>query len=428
MSAILGKRVGNPDHWPRDLGRLYRVAAQRAMSDELKRLRARLARRKRRRDAPPASNGNAGLASNFLDLAHAKLRPGGTLALVMPASLALGGSWKPSRALLAMHYEKLVIVSLAGARSEEKARRIPGWPRSWCWRASARTPCRRIPLRTPFQRILRRTPKRRALPGSRCSASRGAPPRPTRPRGSSRGSWPGPAKRAGRNADRSSRYGSAANSRAAASAPPSGTAALPEWPISPSSRRRWGSRRGGSPSPGAAVAPYNSSPVCRSPASESWGPAGRSTGMSGAPERRGPGARPLRDRPGPGRSHLPGPLGPRRHPRTEARRRPRLHGHGAPGARAGCGLAVANREPPPLQPGLPTELPEPHRLPDAERGHRGPSLVVGDPDQRRCSAPGARSTEGCGISSRNTRRPSSPWTKSHGQRPAMPSSPGGGPA
>ena len=96
-------------------------AEQEAMSGELKRLRTLLARRKGPGDAPPASNGNAGLASNFLDLAHLKLRPGGTLALVMPASLALGDAWSASRALLAQHYSDLLIVSLATARSEERS-------------------------------------------------------------------------------------------------------------------------------------------------------------------------------------------------------------------------------------------------------------------------------------------------------------------
>ena len=95
---------------------------QQAMSSELERLRTRLLRHSRAdEDAPPASNGNAGLASNFIDLAHAKLRRGGTLALVMPASLALGGSWSASRTLLARHYERLLIVSLSGAASDDKS-------------------------------------------------------------------------------------------------------------------------------------------------------------------------------------------------------------------------------------------------------------------------------------------------------------------
>ncbi len=46
----------------------------------------------------PAGHGNAGLASNFLDLAHAKVRPGGVLALVMPLSLLQGAAARALRA------------------------------------------------------------------------------------------------------------------------------------------------------------------------------------------------------------------------------------------------------------------------------------------------------------------------------------------
>ena len=99
-------------------------AEQKAMSAELGRLRALVGRRRREqtpRGAPPASHGNAGLASNFLDLAHAKLRPGGTLALVMPGSLALGDSWKGGRNLLARHYERLMFISIAAAASADRS-------------------------------------------------------------------------------------------------------------------------------------------------------------------------------------------------------------------------------------------------------------------------------------------------------------------
>ena len=37
------------------------------------------------------SSGNAGLASNFMDLAHNKLRDGGVLALVIPFAFVHGG-------------------------------------------------------------------------------------------------------------------------------------------------------------------------------------------------------------------------------------------------------------------------------------------------------------------------------------------------
>ena len=50
---------------------------QAAMSDLLKAIRAQI--------PEPAGHGNAGLASNFLDLAHTKVKPGAVLALVMPS-------------------------------------------------------------------------------------------------------------------------------------------------------------------------------------------------------------------------------------------------------------------------------------------------------------------------------------------------------
>ncbi len=98
------------------------TSEQNQMSTELKRLRTVVSKQRRGTgDAPPASNGNAGLASNFIDLAHAKLRPGGILAMVLPQALALGGAWKSSRHLIARHYRDCLVLSLAGARSEEKS-------------------------------------------------------------------------------------------------------------------------------------------------------------------------------------------------------------------------------------------------------------------------------------------------------------------
>ena len=74
---------------------------------------SRLLRDIRREIDDPAGHGNAGLASNFLDLADAKIRPGGLLALVMPLSLLQGNAWKASRDLLQTKYESAVVVSLA---------------------------------------------------------------------------------------------------------------------------------------------------------------------------------------------------------------------------------------------------------------------------------------------------------------------------
>lgn len=67
----------------------------------------------RREIDDPAGHGNAGLASNFLDLADTKIRPGGVLALVMPLSFLQGSAWKASRDLLRTKYEIAMVVSLA---------------------------------------------------------------------------------------------------------------------------------------------------------------------------------------------------------------------------------------------------------------------------------------------------------------------------
>ncbi len=67
----------------------------------------------RRRLANPVGHGNAGLASNFIDLAHVKTKPGGVLALVLPASCVSGGSWEDVRRLLEREYENLVVLTVA---------------------------------------------------------------------------------------------------------------------------------------------------------------------------------------------------------------------------------------------------------------------------------------------------------------------------
>ena len=89
-------------------------AEQAAMSALLKGIRKEI-------DAP-AGHGNAGLASNFLDLAEAKVKPGGVLALVMPLSLLQGNAWEGSRELLRSRYEETTVISLASAgRDEQKS-------------------------------------------------------------------------------------------------------------------------------------------------------------------------------------------------------------------------------------------------------------------------------------------------------------------
>ena len=79
---------------------------QQAMAKRLSEIRRRL-------DAP-AGHGNAGLASNFVDLAHGKTKAGGVLALVLPAACISGGSWEDFRRLLEREYEDLTVLTIAG--------------------------------------------------------------------------------------------------------------------------------------------------------------------------------------------------------------------------------------------------------------------------------------------------------------------------
>ena len=85
---------------------------QRIMADRLAKLSRRVPER--------AAHGNAGLGSYFFDIAHAKLRPGGVLALVLPLTAAAGKDWGGLRDRLAAHYEGVTFIGLAGATDEER--------------------------------------------------------------------------------------------------------------------------------------------------------------------------------------------------------------------------------------------------------------------------------------------------------------------
>ena len=78
---------------------------QRIMAEELARIRRNL-------DAP-AGHGYAGLASNFIDLAHAKLKQGGVLALVLPLTMASGKSWASARDLIFGNYREVAFITIA---------------------------------------------------------------------------------------------------------------------------------------------------------------------------------------------------------------------------------------------------------------------------------------------------------------------------
>ncbi len=58
-------------------------------------------------------HGNAGIASAFAALGHAKLKPGGVLALVLPLSAASGLSWQRFRQAIAQRYTDVAVLSIA---------------------------------------------------------------------------------------------------------------------------------------------------------------------------------------------------------------------------------------------------------------------------------------------------------------------------
>ncbi len=62
-----------------------------------------------------ASNGYAGLGSNFIDIAHQKLKAGGIMALVIPFTFASGAGWARSRKLFDLYYDDVTVVSMAAS-------------------------------------------------------------------------------------------------------------------------------------------------------------------------------------------------------------------------------------------------------------------------------------------------------------------------
>lgn len=68
-----------------------------------------------------AGHGNAGLASNFVDIADIKVKSGGVIALVLPASFLQGKAWSNARSLLERRYSDITVVSVASAGSTDRA-------------------------------------------------------------------------------------------------------------------------------------------------------------------------------------------------------------------------------------------------------------------------------------------------------------------
>ena len=88
-------------------------AEQRSMSNRLKEIRAAIDN--------PVGHGNAGLASNFVDLAHGKLKERGTLALVLPIAAIQGTSWSAVRQLFERNYSDVVVFSIATSGTHDRA-------------------------------------------------------------------------------------------------------------------------------------------------------------------------------------------------------------------------------------------------------------------------------------------------------------------
>ena len=68
-----------------------------------------------------AGHGNAGLASNFIDIAECKVKEDGVVALVLPATFASGNSWSAARKLFERNYNDILVVSIANTGSTERA-------------------------------------------------------------------------------------------------------------------------------------------------------------------------------------------------------------------------------------------------------------------------------------------------------------------
>ena len=93
-------------------------AAFKTNTEQQKNMAAKL---KRIRPSEKASDDNAGLATNFIDLANLKLKSGGILAFVIPATFASGNSWENARNIIEKHYQDTVVVSIASDEHGESA-------------------------------------------------------------------------------------------------------------------------------------------------------------------------------------------------------------------------------------------------------------------------------------------------------------------
>ena len=69
--------------------------------------------RKLKKTGGAFGSGHAGLASNFMDLAHRKLKEGGVVAAVLPFAFVRGKAWKGARERLAECYDDIHVTAIA---------------------------------------------------------------------------------------------------------------------------------------------------------------------------------------------------------------------------------------------------------------------------------------------------------------------------
>lgn len=97
--------------------------AMKARKNALTRKRARALAQPRpgQPDIMPAADGHAGLATNFADLADAKLKDDGVVGLILPLATLTGESWRKTRALLTTRYDDIVVITLAATGTGAQA-------------------------------------------------------------------------------------------------------------------------------------------------------------------------------------------------------------------------------------------------------------------------------------------------------------------
>lgn len=67
------------------------------------------------------AHGNAGIASNFVAIADAKLKPGGTMGFILPATVTTGDSWRAVRSLVSRGYDNVTLVGIKSSNDQESS-------------------------------------------------------------------------------------------------------------------------------------------------------------------------------------------------------------------------------------------------------------------------------------------------------------------